>query len=102
MGKSLFPTTRHPDHLFRPVLLIVSPRSHSKLTLSLGWFPILFFSTVWVSEIYKASVPDAVNADAVRSGARALFFQSLVGITFYPSSWPSPASNYLKRTPTKR
>ena len=27
-------------------------------------------------------MPDAINADAVRSGARALFFQSLVGITF--------------------
>nr|XP_019044996.1 solute carrier family 45, member 1/2/4 [Kwoniella bestiolae CBS 10118]OCF23926.1 solute carrier family 45, member 1/2/4 [Kwoniella bestiolae CBS 10118] len=54
---------------------------------SLGWFPILFFTTVWVSEIYKASVPMPEDmdeatfaADAVRSGARALLLQALVNI----------------------
>ncbi|KAK6910943.1 hypothetical protein I203_104978 [Kwoniella mangroviensis CBS 8507] len=54
---------------------------------SLGWFPILFFTTVWVSEIYKASVPipegmdeATFAADAVRSGARALLLQALVNI----------------------
>lgn len=41
---------------------------------------MLFFTAVWVSEIYKSSVPDALNTDAVRTGARALFFQSLVNI----------------------
>ncbi|OCF35755.1 solute carrier family 45, member 1/2/4 [Kwoniella heveanensis BCC8398] len=54
---------------------------------SLGWFPILFFTTVWVSEIYKASVPVPDGMDettfashAVRSGARALLLQALVNI----------------------
>ncbi|WVF67635.1 hypothetical protein IAT40_002393 [Kwoniella sp. CBS 6097] len=54
---------------------------------SLGWFPILFFTTVWVSEIYKASVPIPEGMDettfathAVRSGARALLLQALVNI----------------------
>ncbi|WVN86277.1 uncharacterized protein L203_101440 [Cryptococcus depauperatus CBS 7841] len=53
---------------------------------SLGWYPILFFTTVWVSEIYKASVPignldqASFEAQAVRSGARALFIQALVNI----------------------
>ncbi|WWC90419.1 uncharacterized protein L201_005354 [Kwoniella dendrophila CBS 6074] len=54
---------------------------------SLGWFPILFFTTVWVSEIYKSSVPftDDMDeatfaADAVRSGARALLLQALVNV----------------------
>ncbi|WVQ80005.1 hypothetical protein IAT38_002106 [Cryptococcus sp. DSM 104549] len=53
---------------------------------SLGWFPILFFTTVWVSEIYKASVPSdgidpaVFSAQAVRSGARALLLQALVNI----------------------
>ncbi|ORY32115.1 major facilitator superfamily domain-containing protein [Naematelia encephala] len=53
----------------------------------LGWFPILFFTTVWVSEIYKSSTSfDAdtdvaqVNADAVRAGNRALLLQSIVNI----------------------
>ncbi|WWD19321.1 hypothetical protein CI109_103779 [Kwoniella shandongensis] len=53
---------------------------------SLGWFPILFFTTVWVSEIYKASVPmgdtdpTVFDGEAVRSGSRALLLQSLVNI----------------------
>ncbi|ODN77750.1 hypothetical protein L202_04886, partial [Cryptococcus amylolentus CBS 6039] len=53
---------------------------------SLGWFPILFFTTVWVSEIYKASVPSegidqaVFESDAVRSGSRALLLQALVNI----------------------
>ncbi|WVQ72696.1 hypothetical protein IAR50_002256 [Cryptococcus sp. DSM 104548] len=53
---------------------------------SLGWFPILFFTTVWVSEIYKSSVPSegidraVFESDAVRSGARALLLQALVNI----------------------
>ncbi|XAO26016.1 hypothetical protein I312_104849 [Cryptococcus bacillisporus CA1280] len=53
---------------------------------SLGWFPILFFTTVWVSEIYKASVPSdgidpaTFDSRAVRSGARALLLQALVNI----------------------
>ncbi|WWC71291.1 uncharacterized protein I206_105245 [Kwoniella pini CBS 10737] len=54
---------------------------------SLGWFPILFFTTVWVSEIYKNSVPftegmdeTTFSNDAVRSGARALLLQALVNI----------------------
>ncbi|OXG19816.1 solute carrier family 45, member 1/2/4 [Cryptococcus neoformans Ze90-1] len=53
---------------------------------SLGWFPILFFTTVWVSEIYKSSVPSdgidpaTFDSRAVRSGARALLLQALVNI----------------------
>jgi solute carrier family 45 protein 1/2/4 len=52
----------------------------------LSWFPVLFFTTVWVSEIYTTSQPDLdpsdpiVAAAAVRSGARALFFQALVNL----------------------
>lgn len=57
-----------------------------KLTTSLAWFPILFFTSVWVSEIYKSSVPmgdldeKTYTADAVRSGNRALFLQAIVTI----------------------
>ncbi|RXK42376.1 hypothetical protein M231_00366 [Tremella mesenterica] len=56
------------------------------LFASLGWFPILFFTTVWVSEIYKRSMPQGDLSDevfegrAVRSGARALFFQAIINI----------------------
>lgn len=54
---------------------------------SLGWFPILFFTSIWVSEIYKNSytgpeIDEAeLNAQGVRAGARALLFQALVNIT---------------------
>jgi solute carrier family 45 protein 1/2/4 len=54
---------------------------------SLGWFPILFFTSIWVSEIYKTSytgpeIDEAeLNAQGVRAGARALLFQALVNIT---------------------
>jgi len=54
---------------------------------SLGWFPILFFTSIWVSEIYKNSYtgPELeeaeLNAQGVRAGARALLFQALVNIT---------------------
>lgn len=54
---------------------------------SLGWFPILFFTTLWVSGIYKLNVPmtegsaaETYDADSVRAGARALFLQALVNI----------------------
>lgn len=53
---------------------------------SLGWFPILFFTSIWVSEIYKSSYTGPTISDAelqqqgVRAGARALLFQALVNI----------------------
>jgi solute carrier family 45 protein 1/2/4 len=56
------------------------------LTGSLGWFPILFFTSIWVSEIYKSSYTGPTLSDSelqqqgVRAGARALLFQALVNI----------------------
>ncbi|ORX38239.1 major facilitator superfamily domain-containing protein [Kockovaella imperatae] len=53
---------------------------------SLGWYPVLFFTTIWVTEVYKASHPELdpsdpdVGAAAVRAGARALFCQAVVNI----------------------
>jgi solute carrier family 45 protein 1/2/4 len=68
-------------------LLCTSPLSLDEADISLGWFPILFFTSIWVSEIYKTSytgpeLDDAeLNAQGVRAGARALLFQALVNIT---------------------
>ncbi|KAL7422583.1 hypothetical protein Q5752_003231 [Cryptotrichosporon argae] len=53
---------------------------------NLGWYPILFFTSIWAADMYKSvhaqgALSDAAyEADAVRSGARALFLQSLVNI----------------------
>ncbi|KAM0788744.1 hypothetical protein ACM66B_002836 [Microbotryomycetes sp. NB124-2] len=55
----------------------------------IGWFPILFFATTWVAEIYVrdqgqasdlASAPIQVQEDATRAGTRAMFFHALVSL----------------------
>ena len=55
----------------------------------IGWFPILFFATTWVAEIYVqnsgdgtdlASAPAHVQEDATRAGTRAMFFHALVSL----------------------
>jgi solute carrier family 45 protein 1/2/4 len=51
-----------------------------------GWFPILFFTSNWVSEIYKQSMPsegidpDVFASSAVRSGAQALLLNAIVNV----------------------
>jgi len=54
----------------------------------MGWFPILFFSTVWIGEIYKRqeiaagrSVNDVtLEADATRAGNGAMFWSSVLSL----------------------
>ena len=94
LGQHVDPATGYSDCLLHPVLCFVShPPTEMALPKyelippSLGWFPILFFTSIWVSEIYKSSYsgPETdvsiIEADGVRAGARALLFQALVNIT---------------------
>lgn len=90
MGEHLHPASGNPHSLHSSILRIVGNtqlRSVSADHISLGWFPILFFTSVWVSEIYKSSHPEldpedpTVKADAVRAGATSLLIQSLVSMT---------------------
>lgn len=55
----------------------------------IGWFPILFYTSVWVGEIYIREAiaggrseddPD-LAADAVRAGSRALFMNACVNLS---------------------
>lgn len=59
----------------------------------IGWFPVLFFSTVWVGEIYTLSLPEdalanatdegdksSVTEEATLRGFRALLYSSLLGL----------------------
>ncbi|KAG8819218.1 hypothetical protein FRC17_010548 [Serendipita sp. 399] len=51
----------------------------------IGWFPVLFFSTVYVGEVYTLSLPPSqVNSstpdDATLVGASALFNSSILGL----------------------
>lgn len=51
----------------------------------IGWFPVLFYSSSWVSEIYRAAqssttseTSSTLELDSTRAGSRAMFFHSLV------------------------
>jgi solute carrier family 45 protein 1/2/4 len=55
----------------------------------IGWFPILFYTSVWVGEIYTreaiaggrdANDPD-LTADATRAGSKALFMNAVVNLS---------------------
>ncbi|CAK9784376.1 hypothetical protein CC85DRAFT_288519 [Cutaneotrichosporon oleaginosum] len=51
---------------------------------NLGWYPVLFWTSLWVSDIYKQRTPqgdlsaEVWQADAVRAGSRALFLQAVI------------------------
>lgn len=83
----------------------------------IGWFPILFYTSVWVGEIYTREAiaggrsPDDPDlaADATRAGSRALFMNAIVNLStsvFLPflvsssgiRTEPTPVSTY--RTPS--
>lgn len=54
----------------------------------MGWFPILFYTSVWVGEIYTRQViaegrsedDPELSADATRAGSRALFLNACVNL----------------------
>ncbi|KAG8215937.1 major facilitator superfamily domain-containing protein [Butyriboletus roseoflavus] len=54
----------------------------------LGWFPVLFYTTVYIGELHKQSSPIPENEDAVialdaestRLGSRAMFYSALVSL----------------------
>lgn len=51
---------------------------------NLGWYPVMFYTSLWVANIYKENNPQGTldrktwDADAVRSGNRALFLQAVI------------------------
>ncbi|GAA5878440.1 hypothetical protein JCM8547_006582 [Rhodosporidiobolus lusitaniae] len=62
-----------------------------QFTSWIGWFPVLFFSTTWVAEIYVktrwgdaeselASAPTDVRDAATRAGTRAMLWHSVVNL----------------------
>jgi len=54
----------------------------------IAWFPVSFYSTIYVGDLYKrtsppANTPDeqnALDAEATRLGSRALFFSALLSL----------------------
>ena len=56
---------------------------------SIAWFPMLFYTTIYVGDLYKRSLPAApttdqqqtiINDEATRLGSRALFYSSLLSL----------------------
>ncbi|GAA5944417.1 uncharacterized protein JCM15063_000948 [Sporobolomyces koalae] len=86
-----------------------------QFTSWLGWFPILFFTTTWIAEIYVTSLestsysnladaPVSVQEEATRAGTAAMFYHSVVAFATsicipaliaptYPASTPSRLSS---------
>ena len=53
----------------------------------IGWFPVLFYTTLYIGDIYKSGLPDSVDleseevdAEATRLGTRALFWSACIGL----------------------
>jgi solute carrier family 45 protein 1/2/4 len=56
---------------------------------SIAWFPILFYSTVYIGELHKRASPlpvdsdaaaDALEGEANRLGSRALFYSAIISL----------------------
>ncbi|KAG8860488.1 hypothetical protein FRC20_011607, partial [Serendipita sp. 405] len=71
----------------------------------IGWFPVLFFSTVYVGEIYTLSLPpeqvkSSTPEDATIVGAAALFDSSILGlVTIFVL--PLVVGYFKKRSPRR-
>ena len=56
----------------------------------IAWFPVLFYSTLYVGDLYKRSKPPAatdadqtlIDDEATRLGSRALFYSALLSLFF--------------------
>lgn len=53
----------------------------------IGWFPVLFYTTVYIGDIYKSGLPDSVDpesgevdAEATRLGTKALFWSACISL----------------------
>ncbi|KAL4076685.1 major facilitator superfamily domain-containing protein [Scleroderma yunnanense] len=52
----------------------------------LAWFPVLFYTSLYIGELYKRSLPSVsaadvdVDAEATRLGSRTLFYSALVSL----------------------
>ncbi|KAJ7473439.1 major facilitator superfamily domain-containing protein [Mycena latifolia] len=51
----------------------------------LGWFPILFYTTMYISDLYAHSAhvsgtPAEISAEGTRLGSRALFFSAILAL----------------------
>jgi solute carrier family 45 protein 1/2/4 len=99
------PAVLHPVFV-RSLLRLYKRRSSPRFSAALGWFPILFYTTLYVSELYKRSLPpsafdgnlEAIDAEGARLGSRAQLFAAFLALftnalcpLIFDSSSSSPA-----------
>ncbi|KAN0061035.1 hypothetical protein ACQY0O_006769 [Thecaphora frezii] len=93
--------TRQARHLPEPIMAIFKIQFFAWI----GWFPIMFYTTVWVGDIYRRSHPapsrpigklpgdEALFEEATRVGSRAMFWSAVVTFVvsvLLPLVVPSP------------
>ncbi|KAI6144983.1 MFS general substrate transporter [Pisolithus tinctorius] len=73
-------------HTFRRLPLTIYRICLIQFFSALAWFPVLFYTSLYIGELYKRSLPDTVaddadvDAEATRLGSRALFYSALVAL----------------------
>ncbi|KAF9036321.1 major facilitator superfamily domain-containing protein [Panaeolus papilionaceus] len=76
----------------------------------IAWFPILFYSTLYVGEIHRKNSPpptspqdrERLDTEATRLGSRALFYSAVISLLFsliLPAFVPAPISATHTRDP---
>ena len=69
--------------------LPISETYKASSSSSIAWFPMLFYSTIYVGDLYKRSLPAAattgqqqatIDEEATRLGSRALFYAALLSL----------------------
>ncbi|KAI6041575.1 major facilitator superfamily domain-containing protein [Pisolithus marmoratus] len=82
---------------------------------SLAWYPVLFYTSLYIGELYKRSLPNVVaddvdiDTEATRLGSRALFYSALVALvanltapSFVIQDEPAVETNVLQRRGWRR
>ncbi|KAG6827803.1 hypothetical protein H0H92_010409 [Tricholoma furcatifolium] len=74
----------------------------------IAWFPILFYTTIYIGDLYRRSTPisasttiDERNAEATRLGTRALFYSSVLSL-FLNIILPAFVATSTKRARTQQ
>ena len=78
----------------------------------IAWFPLLFYSTLYVGDLYKRTVPypsspeeeAALDAETSRLGSRALFYSSLVSllVNFVLPAFVTEAADNRRPSPSQQ
>ncbi|GAA5882172.1 hypothetical protein JCM16303_002262 [Sporobolomyces ruberrimus] len=116
-GHSAVRAVKEIWHTIRTIPKPIQSVFNVQFTSWLGWFPVLFFTTTWIAEIYVttlkpvsyselAEAPTTIQEDATRAGTTAMFYHSCVAlitsILIPPLISPTYSSTYTSSSPPSR